>query len=78
MIRELDYVALTQDLPEAGLKKDDLGTVVLVHPEAKGFEVEFLTLDGDTVAVVSVFPNQIRTVGHNEIAQARTLAATPG
>jgi hypothetical protein len=75
MIKELDCVALRQDLPEAGFKKDDLGTVVLVHTEGNGYEVEFLTLDGDTVAVVSLFPDQIRSIGRNEIAQARTLAA---
>jgi hypothetical protein len=77
MIKELDCVALTQDLPRAGLRKDDLGTVVLVHAEGKGYEVEFLTLDGDTVAVVSLYPHQIRTIGRNEIAQARTLAVAP-
>ena len=31
MIRELDNVVLTVDLPEHGLKKGDVGTVVLVH-----------------------------------------------
>ena len=31
MIRELDTVVLTEDLPEHGLKLGDLGTVVLIH-----------------------------------------------
>ena len=44
--------------------------MVLVHAEGRGYEVEFLTLDGDTVAVVSLFPHQIRSIGRNEIAQA--------
>jgi hypothetical protein len=74
MIQELNCVALTEDLPQVGLKKDDLGSVVLVHPGNKGFEVEFLTLDGETVAVVSLFPHQVRTTGRNEVAQARALA----
>ena len=76
MIKELDSVALTEDLTDAGLRKDDLGTVVLAHDSDKGYEVEFLTLDGDTVAVVSLFPHQIRSVGPNEITQARTLSAS--
>ncbi|MCI0564729.1 MAG: DUF4926 domain-containing protein [Nitrososphaera sp.] len=45
MIKELDTVVLTQDLPEHGLKQGDLGTVVLIHA-AGGYEIEFMTLDG--------------------------------
>jgi hypothetical protein len=49
MIQDHDTVALTVDLPEYGLCRDDLGTVVLTHG-GKGFEVEFMTLDGQTMA----------------------------
>jgi hypothetical protein len=35
MIKELDSVVLTTDLPEHGLAKDDIGTVVLVHEGGK-------------------------------------------
>jgi len=73
MIKELDTVVLTEDLPEHGLKRGDLGTVVLVH-DPEGYEVEFLTLDGQTFAVVSLFPGQLRPVGRGEIAQARAVA----
>ena len=31
MIRDLETIALTEDLPEHGLKRGDLGTVVLIH-----------------------------------------------
>jgi hypothetical protein len=74
MIRELDRVVLTTDLPEYRLKKGDIGTVVLVHQGGKGYEVEFVTLDGETVAVVSLFDTQLRPIGHREIAQARVIA----
>jgi len=73
MIHELDSIVLTTDLPEHGLKRGDLGTVVLVHQNDKGFEVEFVTLDGETVAVISLFPSQLRPIGRREIAQARLL-----
>jgi hypothetical protein len=73
MIRELDTVVLTEDIPDHGLQRGDLGTVVLVHP-AGGYEVEFMTLDGETLAVVSLFPSQVRSVGRREIAQARAVA----
>ena len=72
MIRELDSVVLTTDLPEHGLKKGDVGTVVLVHGTA-GFEVEFMTLGGETLTVASLTKEQVRPVGRREIAQARAV-----
>lgn len=75
MIQELERVVLTSDLPEYGLERGDLGTVVLVHSGGKGYEVEFVTLDGETVAVISLYPNQVRSVGHREIAHARVVVA---
>jgi hypothetical protein len=73
MIKELDTVVLTEDVPAHGLKRDDLGTVVLVHA-AGGYEVEFMTLDGETLAVVSLMLHQVRPVRRREIAQARAVA----
>jgi len=72
MIKELDTIVLTTDLPEYGLSTGDLGTVVLVHKHG-GYEVEFITLDGETIAVVSLSPTQVRPVGHREIAHARLV-----
>jgi hypothetical protein len=40
-IRELDCVALINDLPDAGLAKGHTGAVVLVHNAGEAFEVEF-------------------------------------
>ena len=62
MLKELDTIVLTSDLPEFGLRAGDLGTVVLVHKQ-EGYEVEFVTLDGETVAVVSLTPEQVRPEG---------------
>jgi len=74
MIRELDRVVLTADLPELGLEAGDIGTVVLVHRAGKGFEVEFTTLEGETLTVATVTSDQVRPVDHNEIAHARVVA----
>lgn len=52
MITELDLVVLTRDLPQQGLQEGDLGTVVLVHQNGLAYEVEFVTLGGETIAVV--------------------------
>ncbi len=74
MIHELDSVVLTKDLPEHNLKSGDIGTVVLIHGNNAGYEVEFITLDGETIAVTSVYPNQIRPIARREIAHVRELA----
>ena len=75
MIEELKLVALLEDLPAHGLQQGDLGTVVFVHEEGKAYEVEFATLDGETLAVLTVLPHQIRQVGSREIAQSRSLVS---
>jgi len=62
MIKELDIIVLTIDLPEFGLNVGDLGTVVLAHKHG-GYEVEFVTLEGETIAVISLAPEQVRLVG---------------
>jgi hypothetical protein len=73
VINELDEVVLTCDIPHHGLTAGDIGTVVLVHGEGKGFEVEFMTLDGETIAVATLRADQVRAVQHDEIAHARLL-----
>lgn len=73
MIPELDRVILTTNIPEYGLEKGDMGTVVLVHQGGKGYEVEFITLDGETVAIVSLFAAQVRPISSREIAHARVI-----
>ena len=75
MIKELDDVILACDLPEQGLSVGDIGTVVLVHRNAAGYEVEFTALDGDTIAVVTLMANLVRPVQAGTIAHMRQLAA---
>jgi len=73
-MQENDTVVLNDDVPEYGLRAGDIGTVVLVHEGGEGYEVEFVTLDGQTVAVVTLEPSQIRSIGPGEIAHARAVA----
>lgn len=73
MIRELDAVVLECDLAEHGLKRGDVGTVVLVHGNGAGYEVEFTALDGDTIAVTTLSAAQLRVARGGEIAHARAV-----
>jgi hypothetical protein len=73
-IPEYAQVALTEDLPARGLKAGDVGTVVMVHNGGEGFEVEFCTLTGETIDVVTLHAPQVRLIGQREIPNARRLA----
>jgi phage terminase large subunit-like protein len=73
-IAELQRIVLTEDLPVHGLKTGDVGTVVHVAADGRGYVVEFCSLSGETVAVVPVEPFQIRSVEQREVANARRLA----
>jgi hypothetical protein len=74
MINELDPVVLTKGLPEHGLRAGDVGWVVMIHAGGAGYEVEFVTLTGETVSVVTVPAGSVRPVQATEIAHARSVA----
>ena len=73
-IKEHDRVVLTTDLPGDKLASGDVGTVVHVHRDGKAFEVEFVALDGETVAVATLERAQVRPVERREITHARRVA----
>jgi hypothetical protein len=73
MLQELEIVVLAVDLPEYGLQAGDMGTIVLVHSGGRGYEIEFTTVTGKTLAVVSVFADQVRPVAEHEIAHVRVV-----
>jgi hypothetical protein len=75
MIREHDRVVLVKDVPEEGLKAGDVGTVVHIYRQGEAFEIEFMTLDGGTVAIVTVPASQVRTVSKRDITHVRELIA---
>jgi hypothetical protein len=75
MIKEHDCVVLTNDLPEEGLVAGDIGTVVHIHQGGSGYEVEFMTLAGETLAVATLLPSQLRPIAPRDIAHARELVA---
>lgn len=63
-IELLDTVALLEDLPERGLDRGEVGTVVeLLAPEI--FEVEFSDDEGQTYAQFALQSNQIIAL-HNQ------------
>jgi len=69
-----DRIVLTEDLPDKGLMKGDVGTVVMIHGKNEAFEVEFFTLQGKTRTVETLLKNHVRPVGPNEVATSRLIA----
>jgi hypothetical protein len=47
---------------------------MLDYPDARSCEVEFVTLGGDTLAVVQIKSNAVRPVAPDEITHARKVA----
>ena len=74
MIEELDRVVLTEDVAEYALKAGDVGTVVMVHGKGEGFEVEFMALNGETIAVATLLAAQVRPAQRGEITHVRKVA----
>jgi ATP-dependent exoDNAse (exonuclease V) alpha subunit len=73
MMREHERVVLTRDVPAEGLKQGDVGTVVHLYRGEAAYEVEFVALDGETVAIVTLAAQDVRPVGPGEMQHARTL-----
>jgi hypothetical protein len=67
MIQELDTVILVKDYPDQGLVKGDMGAVVMVHNEGKAFEVEFVTLAGGALGVLTLFADEIRPISARDV-----------
>ncbi len=62
MIKEFERVVLRENLKGTPFVKGDVGTVVMIHQQAKGFEVEFFALDGSTLGVETVSAGQVKSV----------------
>jgi len=73
MIREHERIVLMVDLPEHELIMGDVGVVVHIYSTGKAYEVEFFTLDGYTLDVVTVDASDVRPVHRREVMHARPL-----
>jgi len=75
-------VSLAIDLPEYGLKKGDIATVVDRHEGAPGqetgYSLKVFNAVGDTVAVVVVEESKIFPLQPNEILHVRQFDNIPG
>jgi len=75
MIEELDTVVLLHDVQTAGLVHGDVGAVVHCYENKEAFEVEFVTADGDSIALLTLTDKDIRTMQQKEILHVRDFEA---
>ena len=67
-IKLLDVVALTEDLPELGLHRGQVGTIVEEY-ESGVFEVEFSHLTGQAYAIETLKASQMMILSHQPIGE---------
>lgn len=83
-IKELDRVVVLEDAPGEGLidgkfgpvdhlSAGDVGTVVHVYGRGTAFEVEFLTLTGETLALTTLRRDQVRPVTGRDAMHVRVI-----
>ena len=58
------------------LVSGDVGTVVHVYADGKAFEIEFMTLDGQTAAVATVEASAVRPVTGRDISHSRHVQSS--
>lgn len=79
MFKEHEQIVLTAEvLGDEGeaLKPGDVGTLIHIHPDKEAAVVEFIALDGSTVALATVLPAQMRPVTGADLTHARTVTMT--
>ena len=74
-MEELDQVVVLEDLEDLPVRAGDVGTVVGVYPPNQAYEVEFVSLTGQTIGVATLAADKVRAIHDGEIANARLLAA---
>jgi hypothetical protein len=73
-----EEVVLAKDIPEKGLRKGDVATIVEYHPVSgaeDGYSLELFNALGDTIAVKTVTESAIEPLTEDEIFSVRPLAA---
>ena len=79
MFKEHERVVLTDYVTghdHEELSPGDVGCVVHVHQGGEAYIVEFVSLEGKTIAIATVLQSQARAVTRADITHARTIASS--
>jgi uncharacterized protein DUF4926 len=75
MIKELETIVLSRNLPEYGLSRGDIGAVVHSYKSGESYEVEFVNGRGKTIALITLKTKDVRPMNPNEILHVREIRA---
>lgn len=64
-------VVLKSALPSLGLKPGDIGIVVHIYEKGASYEVEFLSVDGNTIGVSTVAATNLRQASGRAVMHER-------
>lgn len=65
---------LGRDLPDHRLTVGDVGVVVGTYQDGAAYEVEFISADGETIAVETLAADEIEPLAGRRILHARAIA----
>ena len=74
-LNQLDTVVLTTNFEEHSLTRGDVGAIVHRYEGGLAYEVEFVTADGSTIALLTLKASDVRPMKSGEILHARELAS---
>jgi hypothetical protein len=72
-------VAFSEDIPQHGIKKGDIATIVDFHPSVNdedGYSLEVFNAIGQTIAIVVAGKSKIERLKDNETWHVRRLRET--
>ena len=75
MIKELETIVLSRNLPEHSLSRGDIGAIVHSYKSGESYEVEFINGRGKTIALVTLEARDVRPMNPNEILHVREIRA---
>ncbi len=73
MIKELNTATIIDDHSNEGLVKSGMGSVIMIHDGGKVFEVEFVTLTGDTLGVLTLTTDEIGPISAHDVPHVRVV-----
>lgn len=71
MIPLYDQAILMIDLPKDALKAGDVSVVVQVYEAGVAYDVEFFTLAGHSIAIITLEAHQVRAISSHDMLHAR-------
>ena len=77
-LAEHERAVLKLDIREHGLKAGDVGTIVQVYEQGKAYEIEFVSLNGKTLAVATTEQQQVRPRSAHAVFRSPLKATVDG